>query len=144
MERTQDYSTHTRWHPIYHFVLAPLMLIHLIYTIVRLVQDPGWDRAEFVLLAVALVIITFLVRINPLKAQDRLIRLEEQLRISKILPPDIAEKGMSLKASQYIALRFAPDEELEELITKIDSGELKEAKEIKLAIKSWRGDYFRV
>ena len=107
MENKQDFATHTRWHAPFHFVLAPIMLIHLIYTIVRFVQDPGWDRGEFILLAIALVIMTLLVRTNPLKAQDRIIRLEERLRLQNVLPDELADKAMNLSASHYIALRFA-------------------------------------
>ena len=144
MEKTQDYSSHTRWHPIFHFVLAPFMLVHLVFTIVRFVQYPGWDRGEYVLLAMALVIIVLLVRINPRRAQDRLIRLEEQLRFKNVLPQDLADKAMNLKGSQYIALRIASDEELPDLVRKVVDGELTEAKEIKMAVKNWRPDHFRV
>ncbi len=144
MEMTQDYQTHTRWHPPYHFVLAPIILINLIYSLVRLIQDPGWDRAEFFLLAVGLVILTLVARVNALRAQDRLIRLEEQLRFSKVLPPELAAKAMNLKPSQYIALRFASDDELSDLVNKVVGGELTEQKEIKMAVKSWRADFFRV
>ncbi|MDH3492777.1 MAG: DUF6526 family protein [Acidobacteriota bacterium] len=144
MEKTQDFKTHVRWHPPFHFVLAPLMLINLIYSIVRLVQDPGWDRGEFVLLSVALVILTLLTRNYPLKAQDRIIRLEERLRLATILGPEAAPKAMNLKPAQYIALRFASDEELPELVSKIEDGELTTQNEIKTAITNWRPDHFRV
>ncbi len=144
MQETQDYGNHTRWHPLFHFVLAPLMLVHVIYTIVRLVQGPGWDRAEFFVLSVGLVILTILVRTNALKAQDRVIRLEERLRFRKVLTPELADKAVNLRASQFIALRFAPDAELPVLVQKILDGELTESKEIKLAIKNWRPDHFRV
>ncbi len=144
MQATQDYNSHTRWHPIYHYVLAPIMLIHVIYTLVRLVQDPGWDRAEFFILSIGLVILTLLARVNALKAQDRVIRLEERLRFEKVLSPELAERASNFRASHLIALRFAPDSELTGLVQKIVDGELSESKEIKLAIKDWRPDFFRV
>lgn len=144
MEKIQDFKTHVRWHPPYHFVLAFIMLINLIYAVVRLVQDPGWDRGEFVFLSVGLVILTLLARTYPLKAQDRIIRLEERLRLATILGPEAAPKAMNLKPSQYIALRFASDEELPGLVSKIEAGELTSQDEIKKAITNWRADHFRI
>lgn len=144
MEEVQSMATHTRWHPIYHFVLAPMILINLIYSIVRLVLTPGWDRAEYVFLSVVLVILALLVRLNALRVQDRLIMLEERRRFEKVLSPELAAKSMNLRPSHYIGLRFAPDEELETLVARVVSGELDDLKEIKLAVKEWRPDFFRV
>jgi len=144
MAEKQDFATHTRWHPLYHFVLAPIMLINVIYSVVRLVQEPGWDRGEWVLVSIGLVILTLLARTNPLKVQDRIIRLEERLRMAKLLEPGLAEKAMDLKPAQYIALRFAPDEELPGLVSKIAGGELSDQKAIKASVKDWRADHFRI
>jgi hypothetical protein len=144
MADIQDYNSHVRWHPIFHFVLAPLMLVNFVYSIVRLVQDPGWDRVEYLLLAIGLVILTLLSRTYAIKVQDRVIRLEEQLRFGRLLDGDLADKAMNLKHSQYVALRFASDEEVPGLVERIASGELKDQKEIKLAVKNWRADHFRV
>jgi hypothetical protein len=84
------------------------------------------------------------VRINPLKAQDRLIRLEEQLRYQRVLSADLAAQASTLPVGKIVALRFAPDEELPGLVTQVLDGKLNTSKEIKQAIKNWRGDYFRV
>lgn len=144
MDKVQDLSNHTRWHPPFHFFLAPVMLINLIYSVVRLIQDPGWDRGEYMLLAVALVVLTLLSRGNALRVQDRLIRLEEQIRFSKVLTPELSAKAMNLRASQYIGLRFASDEELPELVQKVVDGEVSDVKDIKTSVKKWRADFFRV
>lgn len=144
MERVQTIANHTRWHPLYHFILAPMVLIYFIYSIVRLVLSPGLDRAEYVFLAVALVILTWLVRLNSLRVQDRLIRLEERLRFEKVLSPELAASAMNLRTSHYIGLRFASDDQLEELVAKVVSGELDDLKEIKMAVKDWRPDFLRV
>ena len=141
----QTLATHTRWHPPFHFVLMPLLTFHLICMAVRLWNHPGWDSVEAMLLAVALVILGFLSRVNALKAQDRIIRLEESLRYQRILPVDLAARASSeLKAGQSIALRFASDGELPELIRQVLAGKPEKPAEIKSAIKNWRGDYFRV
>lgn len=144
MSEAQNYQNHIRWYPIVHFVLTPILLFNLIWQAVRLYQEPRWDRAESVLLAIAFIILSIAARLQALKAQDRAIRLEETLRYKEILPEDLAEKASRLKIGQMIALRFAPDEELPELARRTLNGELKTSKEIKSAIKNWRGDYLRV
>lgn len=144
MAEQQTYQNHVRFFPLVHFILFPILLFNLIWQAVRLYQEPSWDRAEWLLMAVAFIIISIAARLQALKAQDRVIRLEEKLRYYEVLPKDLADKAVKLKTSQIIALRFAPDEELAELVQKVLSGELKELKEIKLAIKNWRGDYLRV
>lgn len=144
MSEKQTYQNHTRWFPLVHFVLTPLLLFHLIWQIVMLYYYPSWDRTESVLFAVTLILLSLAARMQALKAQDRVIRLEERLRYKELLPKDLAEKAAHLKTSQLIALRFASDEELPELVQKTLTGEFKNTKEIKLAVKNWRGDYLRV
>ncbi len=97
-----------------------------------------------ILLAIGLILLSLAARLQALKAQDRVIRLEESLRYSMVLPEDLAQKAGKLKTGQIIALRFASDAELPELIEKTLNGEFQTSKEIKLAIKNWRGDYLRV
>ncbi|MBX3289734.1 MAG: hypothetical protein KF855_10365 [Acidobacteria bacterium] len=144
MKTEQNYSNHVRWYPIVHFVLTPILLFNLIWQIVRLSQEFSWDRAESVLLAAGLMILSLTARIQALKALDRVIRLEERLRYRELLPKDVAEKAASLRTRQIIALRFASDEELPELISQVLDGKLNTPKEIKMAVKNWRGDYLRV
>jgi hypothetical protein len=116
----------------------------LIWQIIRLVQDFNVDRIFNLLLVIVLTLIALAARMQALKAQDRVVRLEERLRYKELLPKDLAEKALSLRTNQMIALRFASDEELPELVQKTLNGELKDSKEIKLAVKNWRGDYLRV
>ena len=144
MAEQQNYKNHVRWHAPQHFVLTPILLANLIYAIVRLVQEPNIDRAEFLLLSIGLVIMGVLVRINALRVQDRLIRLEEKIRYEKILPADMSDETDRLNQSQINALRFASDEELPLLIRRTLNGELQKSDEIKRAVNNWRGDYLRV
>lgn len=143
-ETTQSYSNHTRWHTPFHFVLTPILLIHFIWSLVRLVKDPGWVTAEALLLSIGLLLLMFLVRINPLRAQDRLILLEERLRYQRILPADLASQAAKLPPRFIIALRFASDEELPGLVRESLAGKFVKGDEIKRAIESWRPDAFRV
>ncbi len=144
MAETQNYQNHTRWYPLQHFVLTPMLLAFLIYTIVQLVRFPSADRAMLLFLALAFVIQSLVARLNALRVQDRLVRLEERLRYEKLLPKEFAEKAGNLKTSQMIALRFASDDELPDLVQKTLHGDFEKPKDIKLAVKNWRGDYLRV
>lgn len=141
---TQTYSNHTRWHPPFHFFLAPVMLINLIWAIVLFFRSPGWTEGWWVVMSLAFVVLASLVRLNPLKAQDRIIRLEEQLRYQQVLPADLARQAPKLTRGQIVALRFASDEELPELIRQVLDGRLTKSSDIKKAIRNWRGDTLRV
>lgn len=140
----QSYSNHTRWQPSYHFFLVPVMVINVVWSIVQFVSYPGWDRGWWVVVSLGLLVLTALVRTNPLAAQDRIIRLEEQLRYRQLLPADLAQQTETLTIGQVIALRFASDEELAGLVRQVLEGQLAKPAEIKRAIKNWRGDTLRV
>jgi len=144
MAEEQTYQTHTRWYPLVHFVIMPLLLGNLIWQIIRLWQEPNWDRGENILMALVFILIVFTSRIQALRAQDRVIRLEEQLRYRGVLEPSLAERAGGLQTGQMIALRFASDEELADLVSRTLNGEFAKSKEIKLAIRKWRGDHVRV
>ncbi len=140
----QSYANHTRWHAPFHFFVVPVLVINFIWSVVQLYWYLTWGCAWWVVVSAALIVLASLVRINPLRAQDRLIRLEERLRISQLLPADLARQAMNLKTGQFVALRFAPDEELEGLVRRVLAGELTKSADIKREIKNWRGDYLRV
>lgn len=140
----QNYANHQRWVPAYHFLLALLVLAILIGSVVNLVKAAGTDglySASLILaMSVALVLIFYFVRAFPLRAQDRLIKLEENIRShrrsGKLLDP-------KLEIRQIIGLRFASDEEFDALAARAVSEGLSE-KEIKSAITNWRADTYRV
>ena len=145
MERQQQsYANHVRWHKPFHFFVMPVFAVHFVWTLVALILEPGWQNGENLLLAIAFIVAGFLIRINALKAQDRVIRLEEQLRFQRVFPKDFAKQLESLTTSQLIALRFASDEDLPDLIEKIKSKTIIKGGEIKKAIRKWRPDYHRV
>ena len=140
----QSYANHTRWHPQFHFFVLPVMLINFVWAIVEFVKTPGRNQGWWIVVSVALVVLAFLVRTNPLKVQDRIIRLEERLRYQQLLPTELTQQSGSLALGQIIALRFASDEELEGLVREVLGGRLTKPGEIKKSIKNWRGDTFRV
>ena len=140
----QSYTNHIRWHPPFHFFVLPVMLINFVWAIVEFVKTPGWNQGWWIVVSLALVVLTFLVRINPLRVQDRIIRLEERLRYQQLLPTELSRQCGSLTLGQMIALRFASDQELEGLVREVLAGRLTKPDEIKKSIKNCRGDTFRV
>ena len=143
-ETTQTYESHVRYHVPFHFVLTPLLFINLVWSLVSLYREPGTEGVKDLLVAFLLVFIGVLARLNALKAQDRVIRLEEQLRFQRVLPADLAKRAEALQPGQIIALRFASDEELPHLVQQTLEGKFATSKDIKLAIQHWRSDYLRV
>jgi hypothetical protein len=143
-DRTQSYASHRRFHPLFHFTAIPILSINVIVKIVRAVRFPSLATAWDVAVASALLIGLFLTRYYALSVQNRVIRLEERLRLQRCLPDDLRGRIDELKTSQLIALRFCSDEELPGLTRAILSGELRDRKEIKRRIKNWRPDWLRV
>ena len=148
MAENQTYANHTRWYPLFHFVVVPLLALNFLSHLVRLyMAEPNSGRktlAFWTLLSFTLILLALAARLQALKAQDRVIRLEERLRYREVLSPELAKRAHDLRTGQIIALRFAPDEELAGLVERTLNGEFASNKEIKLAIKNWRGDYLRV
>ena len=95
------------------------------------------------MLAFGFLLLTFKARLYALKVQDRVIRLEERIRLSAILPETLRTRIPELTERQLIALRFAPDAELTDLVRTALDKKLP-PKEIKQAIRNWRPDYWRV
>lgn len=143
-ETPQTYANHTRWHPPFHFFLVPLLLINFIYAAVQLYRFRDLDHVWLLVLAVALLVLNFLSRINALRVQDRLIRLEERVRYGQVLPAPLAQRAVDLPTRHIIALRFASDEELPGLVEQVLEGKLTKGDEIKRAVKHWRPDTLRV
>lgn len=140
---SQNYSNHTRMHPAYHYVLAPLAIIGVIWSIVHLIKSPDWNHFNAALICIAFILLFLigaLTRMYALKAQDRAIRAEENLRHYILTGKALDSR---LRMSQIIALRFASDEEFPTLAAKA-AEEKTRAKEIKQSIQNWRADYYRI
>ncbi|HVC89699.1 MAG TPA: DUF6526 family protein [Acidobacteriaceae bacterium] len=141
--KQQTYANHARFDPWFHFFLAPVLLITLVATVVQLVRHPHLGSAWHVVLALALVVLAVKARTYALKAQDRVIRLEERLRLTALLPEPLRARIGELEIRQLIGLRFASDAEIPALVERALNEKLTE-KQIKQAIQVWRPDYYRV
>jgi hypothetical protein len=95
-------------------------------------------------MAFAFMVTALFARLFALKAQDRLILLEERLRMRELLPPDLQKRVTDFTVEQMIGLRFASDAELPELAATVQRDNIQDRKTIKKMVKDWRGDYYRV
>jgi len=119
-------------------------MVLLILTIINVVRRYHQLNAWILLLiGVLFLVAVFLTRTNALRVQDRLIRLEERLRLQALLSGELSSRIGELTESQLIALRFASDQELSSLVAKVLAAKMP-AKDIKQAIVTWRADTFRV
>jgi hypothetical protein len=146
MPEPQNFKNHTRFDPIWHFFIAPILLLNFFFSIYLLIHHWPEHRAIlgwWVLLSFVIFMAVGKARAHSLKAQDRIIRLEERLRFATLLPPDLLARTSTLNESQIIALRFASDSELPALAKRAVDENLNQ-KQIKQAIVNWRPDYFRV
>jgi hypothetical protein len=140
----QTHANHVRLHPPFHFFLMPAALVLLILTIVNVVKHSDLLESWILLLIGVITPIAFLlIRVNPLRAQDRVIRLEERLRLAGLLNEPLRSRIGELTESQLVALRFASDAEVAALMEKALKDQMKSA-DIKKAVVTWRADLFRV
>jgi hypothetical protein len=139
----QSFANHTRLDPPFHFFLLPLGLVAIVLSVTRIIHHPSIASTLLVVLAIGFVMIAAKTRGYALKVQDRVIRLEERLRLAMLMPEAGRSRIGELTESQLIALRFASDAELPGLAMRALNDGLT-SKQIKSSIQSWRGDYFRV
>jgi hypothetical protein len=146
MPTPQTYKNHTRFDPLFHLVLMPIFLLNILATSIwyahhyyQHARSGPWA----ILMSMALLLLLGLTRIYSLKVQDRVIRLEEKLRLTTLVSPSELIELDSLTLKQYVALRFASNAELPGLARRAIRENLA-PKQIKEAIISWRPDYDRV
>jgi hypothetical protein len=139
----QNLKNHGRMDPQYHMILFAILVVNLIIAICFLVQNRNIYSEWLVILAIAVFIPVFKIRMYPLRVQDRVIRLEERLRLQALAPAEWHAQIYKLSEDQLIGLRFAADEEVVELAKQALEHNL-DRKQIKERIKDWRPDTFRV
>ncbi|MFL5594543.1 MAG: DUF6526 family protein [Gemmatimonadaceae bacterium] len=143
-EQLQTYASHRRYIPHFHFFVLPVLVANVIIAIVRFWRAPQLITGWAIVVAIALLLGLFTARSMALRAQDRIIRFEERVRLERLLPSDLRGRIDELSAGQLIALRFAPDVEVTDLTRRALAGELKRQGDIKRAIRNWRADHLRV
>ena len=147
---SQTYANHTRFDPPFHFFLIPvfalgliLSLIHFFYHLRESDMRDNIHSFLLIVLAVALITLVLKVRLYALKLQDRIIRLEERLRLTQLLSEPLRSRIPELTEGQLCGLRFASDAEVPKLVERALNEKLTR-KDIKKSIQNWRPDYWRV
>jgi hypothetical protein len=141
--RIQSFENHPKTVPAFHFVVLPIFLINLIWSIYRLAHAFSPGAVLSLLLAVAFILLALTARMFAMTVQDRLIRLEMRLRLQQLLPQELRGRIPEFTVGQLVALRFASDEELPELARKVLDEKLTNRKAIKKMIRNWQPDLLR-
>lgn len=139
----QSYATHRRFNPLYHFIAFPIFAANLVVTGIHLFRAPGATAGWAFVVAFGMIAMLGVGRTQVLMTQDRIIRLEERLRL-QALAPEFAPQVDRLGKRQLAALRFASDAELPDLARRVVSGEFASGGDIKRAVTNWRADHMRV
>lgn len=139
----QNFAHHVRIVPLYHFGVFGIFFINLVYSIYRVIRYTSYHEAWSVLMAVALILLFFFARLFALSVQDRVIRLEERLRMERLLPADLKARLGEFTVPQLVGLRFASDEELPELARRVLDEKIADRKAVKQLVKKWRPDFQR-
>jgi hypothetical protein len=142
----QNLKNHGRYDPSVHFVLLLILVANVVFAVIHFIRH--WDTNPYssgwvLVLSLAVFIPVFRLRSYPLKVQDRVIRLEERLRLQALAPTEWHSQIYRLTEDQLIGLRFAADDEVVELAKQALEHNLTR-KQIKERIQSWRPDNWRV
>jgi hypothetical protein len=141
--REQSYKNHARWLPLFHFFVLPMLFVNVFVSAWRLWQAPRPGTTYNLVFAIAVAGLGFLSRVQALTVQDRLIRLEMRLRLRQLLPPDLQPRINDLSHRQLVALRFASDEEIADLVRDVFAGKITSSTDIKRRVKNWQADWLR-
>jgi hypothetical protein len=139
----QTFKNHVRFFPLFHFFVLPVLMINFFVAAWQLYKQPSAGTAWGVVVALALAGLALAARLMALTVQDRLIRLEMRLRLQQLLSPELAARVSEIERPQFVALRFASDAELPDLVREVLTGKLSTQQAIKERVRSWQPDYFR-
>lgn len=140
MATDQSFQTHRKFVPLYHYVALPILTVNVLVAAYYLVRAPGLPSVWALLMGVALFLSALFARIFALAAQDRVIRLEERMRMRELLPEALRSRIHEFSREQIIGLRFASDGELPELAATVLRDNIQKRDAVKKMVKSWRAD----
>ena len=143
MATEQSFKNHVRFLPPWHFVAGPILLVNFIYACRMLFESQDWPTVLRALVALALMLLFLFTRFMVLRVQDRVIRLEERLRMERLLLADLKGRIEGFSIDQLVALRFASDAELPTLARTVAEKGIIDRTEIKRMITTWRADHLR-
>ena len=140
----QNYGNHRKFFPLFHFIVAPLLMINFLMAARDAYRDPTFRMIWGAVFAFTLLLGLLAARVMALKVQDRVIRLEERLRLRELATGDLKNRVNDLTAQQMVGLRFAGDAEVCDLAATVLRDKITKATPIKKMVKNWRADYHRV
>ena len=140
----QNFANHTQKLPRLYTGAFLVLTANLLWALWSLLRALTLGNAVAVATAFALLVVALYARTNALVVQNRVIRLEERLRLASILPADLKARIGDLSTNQLIALRFASDAEVADLVREVLAGDVQDKKAIKGKIRNWRADFLRV
>jgi len=140
---TQALANHSRYDPLFHFFVLPVLAVTWGVSVHLFIHQPGFLTFWGIVFVTAVLVLAFKARLNALRVQDRVIRLEERLRLAQLLPESQRHLIGQLSEDQLIGLRFASDAELPALAERAVSSKMSRS-DIKRSIQNWRPDYWRV
>ena len=143
MSKTQNLKNHARFDPAYHALLLAVYLLNLVYAAFHVYRQPSLSSGWYVVLSLVVIVPLLKLRTYPLKVQDRVIRLEERLRLQALAPQEWHTQLYRLNEDQLIGLRFAANDEVVELAKQALEHNLNR-KQIKERIRTWRADDWRI
>ena len=140
----QNFKNHMKLVPAFHYFAMPVLVFNFFWMLSRLRYGITRHGVADILVAAALVVLLFCARLFALKAQDRVIRLEERLRYERLLPADLKPRIGEFSVDQIVALRFAGDDELPALARKVLDEKIGGRAAIKKLVQHWKADHLRV
>ena len=143
-EPGQNFENHAKMVPAYHGAATFMLLVPTLWLAYRTVTDFSVDALMFLVFCGGVVVVALFTRLFPLGVQDRVIRLEERMRLKRLLAEDLQNRVGDFTTSQLIGLRFAPDEELPDLARRVLAEGISDPEPIKQAVKAWRADNQRI
>jgi hypothetical protein len=142
-QKPQTFANHARYDPPFHFFLVPVLVINILVVAYYLFRRPSLGGAWLLVISFALLVTAGRTRAYATRVQDRVIRLEERLRLAAVLPEPLRSRIGELSDTQFVGLRFASDGELPALVQRALDEKLSRT-DIKKAVTNWRPDYSRV
>ena len=142
-DTAQNYKNHARLFPPFHFFVLPILFVNVIVEARHIYYNPSRHTFWTFTVAVALLALAITARVMALAVQDRVIRMEMRQRLALCLPPELQGRIGELTRQHLVALRFASDSEMADLVRDVLAGKLATQKEIKLRVKEWQADRLR-
>ncbi len=142
--KPQSFANHRKFVLPYHGVAFLLIIVNVGYAAWMTITRFSVANLMYLLLAIAVFLLFGYARLFAVGVQDRVIRLEERLRLERVLPDTLKPRIGDFTVAQLVGLRFASDAELPALAQEVLDQNIEGRDEIKKKVREWRADHCRV